>query len=131
MNQGWIGFDFDATLSHCVDEVEDEKNGRPVDEMVKKLKAHLAKGDEVKILSARAVRPEDRKKVSAFLKELGVPDLPITDKKDQYMTAFYDDRAQQVLPNLGLTVMEIVDELLRGEITMEEFRSVMKDARRI
>jgi hypothetical protein len=92
----------------------------PVPEMVQKVKAALAAGDEVWIFTAR-VNPKDESQqsyldamaamdaISLFCyQQIGV-NLPVTHEKLTRFTDFWDDRAKQVYPNTGLFVTDILD----------------------
>lgn len=120
---GWIGVDFDKTL--CVyhggelNKYGSDYCGPPIPAMVERVKAWLAEGKSVKIFTARVWCPNEyavpfdeytrRKRQSdvafiairAWCKEHIGCELPITCEKDYNMIELWDDRAVQVVPNLG------------------------------
>lgn len=96
---GWIGVDFDGTLVHY-DHFRGEGHvGEPVDPMVKKVRKWLAEGKDVRLFTARKPHPAIRKWMKDHLGQV----LPITNVKDRFMQALYDDRAVQVERNTGKT----------------------------
>lgn len=80
--------------------------------MVARVKAWLAKGEEVRILTARAhedgrgpyTHAEVVAQIEAWCLEHIGSILPVTNKKDYGMIDFWDDRARQVMPNTGILV---------------------------
>lgn len=134
---GWIGVDFDGTLSTYVTWCGPSHCGTPIPAMVERVRHWRAEGLEVRIFTAR-IHPLDRcvgagdplpvvsdgdvlvsparaavEAVSAIrawcLKHIGEV-LPITNVKDYGMLELYDDRAVQVRMNTG----EIVGSSTRG-----------------
>jgi hypothetical protein len=121
--EGWYGFDIDATLAYYDFWKGPDHIGEPILLMVEKLKEHLAKGDNVKIFTARVAvtggwspyscqyastefaRHQTEVIEAWCLKHIGVI-LPITAVKDFSCIAIYDDRAKQVVPNTGVLVEE-------------------------
>lgn len=125
--KGWIGFDLDGTLAtwergrtYSATHI-----GKPIAPMVKRLKDHLAKGDEVRIFTARvwpmgtdeAIKTRehvhrmiDAKRAQTAIrrwsKEHLGRHLPVTCVKDPFMITLYDDRARQVEANTGKVVGE-------------------------
>lgn len=111
MSRGWIGVDLDGTLA-----VQDENApwdplviGPPIPRMVKRIKAHLARGTEVRILTARGSGKDESPELKLAIKEaikkwclkhLGVS-LRVTHSKDYAMILLYDDRAVRVERNTG------------------------------
>ena len=65
--------------------------------MVRKVKAWLYEGRDVRLFTARKPHPAIRKWMHEHLGAL----LPITSVKDPDMQALYDDRAVQVERNTG------------------------------
>ena len=102
---GWIGVDLDGTLAHY--EGWTEHIGEPIPAMVNRVKAWLAKGKEVRIFTARAFTPngdpidDQFKKIYAWCYAQFSKPLPITNRKDIHMIELWDDRAVQVIPNIG------------------------------
>lgn len=139
-NRGWIGVDFDGTLSEYTTWVSAEHTGAPIAAMVERVKAWRAAGQEVRIFTARVfpvttVFTEDfARRHLPVLRSDGLAEsrypavadaveaiqkfcrqhlgeiLPITCVKDFGMIELYDDRCVQVRPNTG----ELVGESTRG-----------------
>ena len=65
----------------------------------------LETGREVNSFTARADDPFQSAAFCSCLKENGLPDLEITDRKDFRMVALWDDRAVGVRRNLGTPVL--------------------------
>lgn len=117
---GWIGVDFDGTLSHYEGWKGADHVGEPIAPMVDRVKRWLAEGREVRIFTARAYHdgtPERASTAQAACeaiaawcaKHLGQI-LPITCVKDYGMVELWDDRAVQVRANTG----EPVGQSTRG-----------------
>lgn len=103
----WVGFDLDKTLAHYDKFKGPLEIGKPIPAMINQLKQHLAAGDNVRILTARVSNDPDGKierTIQAWLqKNVGMA-VPVTDKKDEFMSRLYDDKAIQVVPNKGTIV---------------------------
>lgn len=108
---GWIGVDFDRTLSYREHDGGDSLPGPPVAAMVSRVKRWLAAGKNVRIFTARVapgltepgwIPPEEQKAVieAWCLKHLGQV-LPVTCQKDYYMLELWDDIAVSVEENTG------------------------------
>lgn len=109
-NPGWIGVDFDGTLSeyHGVWRPPGEY-GAPIPRMVERVQAFIAAGYEVRIFTARAQREPycsmTRDEIIVSIQDwcekyIGVR-LAVTNEKDLDMVALWDDRAVQVAANEG------------------------------
>lgn len=108
---GWIGVDLDGTLAEYHGWVAGGVIGKPIPAMVKRVQEWLAKGQQVKIFTARAaiqpyVSTEEYNKVMKEIQDwclvhLGVI-LEITCLKDMAMIELWDDRCVQVIPNQGI-----------------------------
>ena len=108
-DKGWWGVDLDGTLAEYHGWKSDGSIGKPVPEMVERVKMWLRQGRRVKILTAR-VNPgggpiaEISRQYNLItdwcIEHLGVA-IPITYGKDMHMVALYDDRAVQVELNTG------------------------------
>lgn len=99
--EGWIGVDFDGTLAKHTKYKGPTKLGDPIPKMVARVRRWVGHGKKVKIFTARA---DDEKSVNAikkWLKDNELPDLEITNLKDQHMIEFWDDRAVSVKRNTG------------------------------
>lgn len=118
-----IGVDFDCTLAYYeegdLDKHGPEFTGKPIAEMVKKVKKELAKGTEVYIFTAR-VNPggefaQAMRATKSYLvivewckKHLGQI-VPVTHEKSWTWDEIWDDRAHQVIPNTGVFITELVE----------------------
>ena len=104
---GWIGVDFDGTLA-VYGRWDGGKVGAPIPRMVERVKAWLAAGIEVRIVTARvgpSLAPaeivEARQTIDAWLEQHLGRTLLITASKDHRMVELWDDRAVQVIQNTG------------------------------
>jgi hypothetical protein len=98
---GWIGVDFDGTLSEYHGYIGAKRFGPPVPAMLERVKAWLADGVTVKIMTARAADSDEAKAVQDWCEIYGLPRLEVTDRKDYGMVELWDDRAVQVIVNTG------------------------------
>ena len=106
--KSWIGVDLDGTLAEYHGWEGALTIGPPIPLMVEFVKALLSKGETVKIFTARIDEPR-RWDIEAAIAEwckthIGVV-LEITNVKDKYCEAIYDDRAVQVRKNTGGLVL--------------------------
>ena len=105
----WIGVDLDGTLALAEPWQGFEHIGKPVPNMLKRVKVWLEMGYTVKIVTARAASPEPAiPPIKAWLKKHDLPDLEVTNAKDMDMIELWDDRCVQVIANTGnpVTPME-------------------------
>jgi len=100
----WIGVDLDGVLAKYTKWKGASHIGEPVPEMVSRVKRWLAEGKTVKIFTARADSPEHVLNVKKWLKEQGLGNLEVTNKKDHGMIELWDDRAVRVIKNKGKPV---------------------------
>ena len=109
---GWIGVDLDGTLAMYDGWKGADHIGEPVPAMLERVQRWLAKGERVKIMTARVAKSDWRPDEAAIEhcrqviqdwteKHLGVR-LPVTNVKDYSMLELWDDRAVQIIPNTGL-----------------------------
>lgn len=112
-DKGWIGVDLDGTLAKRANGGGITQIGEPVPAMVARVKAWLAEGKDVRIVTAR-VCPTDEPSREQFLQitsamqaicdwcklHLG-RELDVTCMKDFEMIELWDDRAVQVEPDTG------------------------------
>lgn len=103
-DKGWIGIDLDGTLAHYDGWKGAGHIGAPVPKMLAFVQGLIAKGETVKIFTARASEPDQVPAVKAWLKKAGLPELEVTNVKNHGMTALYDDRAFHVVKNTGRIV---------------------------
>ncbi|MGO3396951.1 MAG: hypothetical protein ACTINL_10680 [Serratia proteamaculans] len=96
----WIGVDFDGVLATY--EISQGKGlGKPVSAMVSRVKGWLRDKKDVRVFTARAGDPRQKKAVSDWLAENGLPGLTVTNVKDFDMLELWDDRAVRVVKNTG------------------------------
>jgi GGDEF domain-containing protein/2'-5' RNA ligase len=100
----WIGVDLDRTLAHYTGYKGPTDIGEPIPAMVDRVKQWLGEGKDVRIFTAR-VSDDPTGTARAAIdkwteKNLGEK-LPVTNVKDDKMTALYDDRAVHVQGNAG------------------------------
>lgn len=112
--RGWVGFDLDGTLAKYDHWRGETHIGEPVPLMVEKVKEFLALGREVRIFTARVAEAnvnEDGsphninaviEAIQAWTEKHIGQRLAVTNKKDFAMLQLWDDRAIQILPNLGI-----------------------------
>lgn len=123
MKEGWIGVDFDGTLSYYDRWRGAGHVGAPIGPMVERVREWLAKGYEVRIFTARiwpfvgVLQPTDampvpdgRRAQDSFDAACAIAEfciaqfgrvLPITNVKDYDMIELWDDRAVHVVQNTG------------------------------
>ena len=109
--EGWIGVDFDGTLSEYTTWQGPAHCGAPIVPMVERVKAWLAAGKKVKVFTARVTedgttgRCADavtaRRAIQAWGREHIGQTLEVTNVKDFAMVELWDDRAGQVRMNTG------------------------------
>lgn len=112
-SRGWIGVDLDGTLAEYHGWEGIDKIGAPIPRMLERVKAWMAEGQPIKIVTARVARNPGRDRdvaeghIRAWLvKHLGPSGahIPITCKKDFSIITLWDDHCVQVIPNTGLRV---------------------------
>lgn len=117
---GWIGVDLDGTLAHYAGWKGPDHIGAPIKPMVDRVKAWLAEGVEVRIVTARVAATgeivtvgglgtsddnnfakQQTKLIEDWCREhIGQP-LKVTASKDFAMVELWDDRAIRVEMNTG------------------------------
>lgn len=112
----WVGFDLDGTLAEHGKYLGPGHIGVMIDKMKDTLLEWVRQGFRVKIMTARMshsdTRDEAREVIQDWLEANGVPRLEVTCKKDYKMIRLYDDRAIQVIPNTGVTLEEVIKNLM-------------------
>jgi hypothetical protein len=130
---GWVGVDLDGTMFTYDDWVPWNVFGEPIKPMIDRIKAWLAAGVGVRIVTARIGLPlymghtptlsnhpwntcrvtgekfSDANMALAIgrhCQKHGLPCLPVQCYKDINMIEFWDDRAIQVIANTGRTLAE-------------------------
>jgi hypothetical protein len=109
---GWIGVDLDGTLAEALPSNRTfglEHIGPPVPAMLARVKAWLAEGRDVRIVTARANGDKSWcDEAARYIHEWCLlhvgQTLPVTCQKDYAMTELWDDRAVQVEMNTGRRV---------------------------
>ncbi|MEH4266377.1 hypothetical protein [Klebsiella aerogenes] len=96
----WIGVDFDGVLA-TYDITQGKGLGKPVPAMVSRVKGWLRNKQDVRVFTARAGDPIQKKAVSDWLAENGLGGLTVTNVKDFGMLELWDDRAVRVVKNTG------------------------------
>ena len=97
----WIGVDLDGTLAVHTSWKGDHHIGEPIPEMMERVKKWIKAGKIVKIFTARATKESNKPIIKAWLKKHGLPELEVTNIKDQGMIELWDDRAVRVQKNTG------------------------------
>ena len=128
---GYIAFDLDGTLAHYESGLfNPEVVGEPIAGMVKIAKDWIAKGHEVRIITARMTPQEgsDPEKVQKMIgdwteKHLGQRCIA-TNVKDFGMILLYDDRAVGVVTNTGMTVQEFTQQKMANTV-IEHFKQFL------
>lgn len=98
---GWIGVDLDATLAQYDGWKGSAKIGPPIPKMLERVKGWLAKGQDVRIFTARADDPDAIEPIKEWCRQWIGQELQITNRKDYSCIEIWDDRAVQVIPNTG------------------------------
>lgn len=119
MSKGWIGVDLDGTLAKVVDGMRATDIGEPIAPMVALVKRLIADGEEVRIFTARVDGGTEahlagynngheyadvdsiREAIADWCERHIGHRLPVTNVKTCAMKALFDDRAFQVIKNLG------------------------------
>lgn len=97
-----IAVDLDGTLAKwSPDKYDPAVIGAPIKPMVDRVKKMIAAGNEVVIFTARVGEPGAFPHIHRWLRENGLPELRITNRKESEMEVFYDDRAVAVERNTG------------------------------
>jgi len=97
----WIGVDLDGTLARDLGSTRGDEIGSPIEPMLVRVQKWIAEGRTVKIFTARASSPRQVVAIKEWLVSCGLPDLEVTNVKDQRMIELWDDRCVQVTTNLG------------------------------
>ncbi len=100
----WIGVDLDRTLAHY-DGWQDGHIGEPLEPMVSRVKAWLAEGKIVKIVTARADHgPAEETKVQDWCEFHLGQRLEVTNIKTPDCAEIWDDKARRVEENTGSAI---------------------------
>jgi hypothetical protein len=116
MNKGYIGMDFDGTISVYDGWKGPGHVGKPVPSMIALIKDFLEMGKEVRILTARVSSPTEADEARAAIEQFCLDHigqiLPVQCEKDYGMIVLFDDRAITVEPNTG-KILGLTDELVK------------------
>ena len=108
---GWVGVDLDATLAVYEPGDGIDSIGVPIADMMRRVKAWVDDGQEVKIMTARVSAldrdyedepQKQRNMIQDWLAEHGLPRLEVVCEKDYMMLELWDDRAVAVERNTGV-----------------------------
>lgn len=106
--EAWIAVDLDGTFAEYKEWRGPLHIGKPIPEMVRRVKEWLKAGVGVKVFTARYSEPDTDLRVAIVeaiqdWTEACVGErLEVTNQKDYNMIEQWDDRAVQVVPNTGL-----------------------------
>lgn len=103
--KGWIGVDLDGTLASVNSATGVDCIGSPVPLMLERVHYWIHTGRTVKIFTARAGDLSEEQRIHQWCLRHGLPELEITNKKDNKMIALWDDRAVGVIKNKGVPVL--------------------------
>jgi len=118
MRQSWTAVDLDGTLAEYHG-WQGDLIGDPIDPMLQRVRKMIRDGKDVRIFTARMYHDDDgrhRKAIEAWCFEHTGKVLPITNCKDYGMLELYDDRAIQVIPNIGIPIQEAIDPVKLAEV---------------
>lgn len=105
--------DFDRTLAHYESWAKNGSDlGAPIEPMLDRVKYWLAKGEDVRIFTARAAhnnprRESDMAKIQDWCRQYVGEALPVQNWKDFSTKAIWDDLAYSVEPNTGRVVRRL------------------------
>lgn len=104
-SRAWLGLGLDGALSLKTPEGLKGPIGPPVANTVQRLRDWVEHRDlKVKILTPRAATEEGALAVRQWLKENGLPELPVTHRKNLHMVEFWSAHCVQVISNTGQIV---------------------------
>ena len=114
----WIGVDLDGTLARDLGSTRSDEIGSPIEPMLVRVQKWIAEGRTVKIFTARASSPRQVAAIKEWLASCGLPDLEVTNVKDQRMIELWDDRCVQVTTNLGEPIGKKASSRRQGQTVM-------------
>jgi len=97
----WIAVDLDGTLAKFAAWRGIGHIGKPIPEMMARVRRWREEGRKVKIFTARASHEEYVPAIRKWLKKHKLADLEVTNELDPYVVEVWDDRAIQVVTNTG------------------------------
>lgn len=109
------GVDLDGTLAIYHGWKGPAHIGDPIPKMMERVRDWIDKGIEIIIFTARADDKSNIPYIKDWLKEHGLPDLEVTNRKLSKMSRIYDDRAVQIEKNTGriLSRPDLIEEYLK------------------
>ena len=104
MGKSWIGVDLDKTLAY--QKTHEWKGpdviGRPIPQMLMRVKGWIKEGKKVKIFTARVKHGQEAiDAIQDWCESVGLPRLDVVNEKDHDMICLWDDRVRRVEPNTG------------------------------
>jgi hypothetical protein len=117
----WIAVDLDGTLAWYDQNHDINIIGDPIEETLFRVKQWVAEGIEVRIFTARAAVEDMVQPVKDWLSKHDLPDLTVTNLRDNQLIQMWDDRCIQVETNTGeiLTPQEYINLNVHGWIGCE------------
>jgi len=100
-DDAWIGVDLDGTLAEYDKWRGATHIGDPIPKMANRIRRWVGRRKKVKIFTARADDERSVNAIKKWLKDNELPDLEITNLKDEHMTELWDDKAIAVQKNTG------------------------------
>jgi hypothetical protein len=98
--------DLDKTLAYHDKNTGYDKIGKPIEPMVKTVKALIKAGYTVRLFTARLSRnPGSKPMIRRWLEKQGLGAMEITDRKTSDVILILDDKARQVIENKGEIVI--------------------------
>lgn len=109
----WIGVDLDGTLAKYDKWRGINHIGEPIQPMIDKIKKWRNDGIEVRIFTARVNKNNADwdiavNEIQTWCEKHIGEKLPVTCEKDFQMIEYWDDRAIQVVPNIGIAVQDLL-----------------------
>lgn len=101
MDKRVIAVDLDGTLAAWSPDYAPDKIGKPVPAMMDRVKGWLNDGHEVYIHTARVGSAGSFPHIKKWLRDNGLPDLEVTNRKKSETDEYWDDRAVAVERNTG------------------------------
>lgn len=116
-NKKHVDFDLDGTLAYYDEFRGPEHIGTPIWPAVTAARRLISDGTPVKIMTARVsssspVIETSYRVITAWCERYLGRVVPIVAEKDLEMTALWDDRAVQVVPNTGVPIIDLLREAL-------------------
>ncbi|WP_309385933.1 hypothetical protein [Cerasicoccus frondis] len=110
--QSWLGVGLDGVLAERSEAGLAGEIGPVIPDMKARVKDWVKyKRIKVKVLTPRAYNEEGAAQVRAWLDANGLDYVECTHAKDLHMVEFWDDRAVQVISNMGMSVGKSPNQL--------------------